>query len=458
MRARLRSWWFDIMQSLWFLPAILTATAILLALLTLRLDQTLLLERHPRIGWLFSGGVDGARGVLQAIAGSMITVSGLVFSITVVALQLASSQLSPRVLRTFMADRGNQVVLGFFIGTFTYALLVLRAVRSPLEDARSFVPSLSITVAIVLALASVALLIYFIHHAADGMRATVVIDRAATATRGLIDTLYPEDVGEPARAAPPEWLTRIPAGTVRAAKSGYLQTINADALFALAKHHALTIRPEPIVGDFVMPGAMLATVWPKDALDDEVTGTIYAALALGAERTLQTDVAFGFQQLTDIAVKALSPGINDPTTAMICIDRIGELLALLAQRRPPDEVRRGEDGSVRVVLRGPSFARLLDQTFVPIRHYGAADPIVAEHLLVRLGDIDAVAPGELREPIQRQGRLVRAASQSQLTLAEDRERVARAGTWIDSCGCDDANPAPTAAPRRDESPGGHRDS
>ncbi len=430
MHARLRSWWYEIENSLWFLPAVLTAVAVVLAFLTVRLDQTLLLDRRAEVRWLFGGGVEGARGVLQAIAGTMITVTALVFSITVVALQLASSQLSPRVLRTFMGDRGNQTVLGFFIGTFTYALLVLRVVRSPLEDSESFVPSLSVTVAIILALLSVALLIFFVHHAANAMRASVVIDRAVGATRNLITHLYPEDVGEAVRLDPPAWLATMPAAEVRAEGSGYLQSINADALFALAEHHALTIRPAPLVGEFVLPGERLVSVWPADTVDDEVEHVVREALVLGLERTLHADVAFGMQQLSDIAIKALSPGINDPTTAMVCIDRLSEVLVMLANRGKPNEVRIGKDGTARVVLQGPPFSRLVGIAFDQIRHYGASDPVVAEHLMTSLGRIARLIPAAHRAPVVDQGRLVLTISRTQLAISEDRDRIAGAGTWV----------------------------
>jgi uncharacterized membrane protein len=432
MHTRLRWWWYDIENSLWFLPAIVTAAAVVLAFVTVQLDQTLLLDRRSEVRWLFGGGAEGARGVLQAIAGTMITVTALVFSITVVSLQLASSQLSPRVLRTFMGDRGNQTVLGFFIGTFTYALLVLRVVRSPLEDTGGFVPSLSVTVAILLALLCVALLIFFVHHATDAMRASVVIERAAAATRDLITHLYPEDVGEASHADPRAWLATMPAGAVRAKGSGYLQSINTDALFALAEHHALTIRPEPRVGDFILPGEPLASVWPTDAVNDEVEHAIGEAMVLGLERTLHADVAFGIQQLSDIAVKALSPGINDPTTAMICIDRLSEVLVTLATRCKPAEVRSGDDGSVRVVLQGPPFAHLVGMAFDQIRHYGASDPVVAEHLLTSLGRIAALIPNGHRRPVVRQACLVVAAAQTKAVIPEDKERVVEAGSWV-SC-------------------------
>lgn len=440
MTARFNAWWFEIRSSLWFLPALLTLAAIVLALLTVWIDQSLLLDQRTQVGWLFGGGSEGARGVLEAIASTMVTVTALVFSITVVALQLASSQLSPRVLRAFMGDRGNQTVLGFFIGTFTYALLVLRAVRTPLEDSGGFVPALSVTVAIILALVSVALLIFFVHHAANAMRASVVIDRAAGATRDLINHLFPEEIGEGARSSSPARLETRPSARVRSEASGYLQVINADSLFDLAERHALIIRIEPCLGDFILPGETVAAVWPQDTRDDEVTAAIRGALVLGPERTLQADVAFGFQQLSDIAIKALSPGVNDPTTAEICVDRLGELFVRLANRGQPDEVRSANDGRVRVVLQGPAFADLVDQALDPIRHYGAGDPNVAAHLLGVLGRVAELVPAEYCATITTQARRILATALGSLTLSADRERVARAAAWADTvCASSDIN-------------------
>lgn len=430
MAARFNAWWFEIKSSLWFLPALLTLGGVVLAFVTVWFDQTLLLDARAEVGWLFGGGSEGARGVLESIASTMVTVTALVFSITVVALQLASSQLSPRVLRAFMGDRGNQTVLGFFIGTFTYALLVLRTVRSPLEDSGGFVPSLSVTVAIILAMVSVGLLIFFVHHAANAMRASVVIDRAAGTTRDLINNLFPEEIGEGVRPSPPAWMETRPAALVCSESSGFLQVINGDSLFDLAERHSLIIRIEPWIGDYILPGETVAAVWPQGDQDDEVTAAIRKALVLGPERTLQADVAFGFQQLSDIAIKALSPGINDPTTAEICIDRLGELIVRLANRGKPDEVRSGEDGSVRVVLQGPPFEKLVDRALDPIRHYGAGDPNVTAHLLDVLGRVAPLVPAEHCATITMQASRIQSSALAALPLPEDRSRVAQAAAWV----------------------------
>lgn len=449
MIERFRSRWYDVRDGLWFLPAILTVAAVGLALLTGWIDRSLLLDRRTEVSWAFGGGTEGARGVLEAIAGTMITVTALVFSITVVALQLAASQLTPRVLRSFMGDRPNQVVLGFFIATFTYALLVLRTVRSPLDGEGGFVPALSVTIAIGLALISVGLLIFFIHHAANSMRTSVVIDRAAGTALALAARLYPDEVGHGVRAQPAAWLAEAPAATVHAETGGYVQTVDADALFDLAERHALTVRPEPAIGEFVLPGAALASVWPETMLDDEVTAAVRSALILGPERTTRHDLELSLRLLVDIAVKALSPGINDPTTATICIDRLAEVMVVLANRAPPDEVRSGDDRSVRLVLLSPAFAHLADVAFAQIRHYGAGDPVVVAHLVRVLGQVAGLVPPARQSPIRQQAWACVLAARDQPWPAADQLRVAAAAEWLkpdaDGGGPTNLHPAASAA-------------
>ncbi len=430
MRARIETWWFAITQSLWFVPTLMTGGAVVLAIITPWIDQAVLGDSRSDIGWLFGGGTEGARGVLQAISGTMITVTALVFSLTVVALQLASSQLSPRILHTFMTDRATQVVMGSFIGTFTYALLVLRVVRAPLEETGGFVPSLSVTVAIGLAVGCVGLLNFFVNHVTNAMRASVVINRAASAARSLIDQIYPDDVDEATERDSPVAIPFQPAAVVRAEGSGYLQRVDIDALGRLAEQDELMIRPEPEVGSFVLPGAILATVWPAEAVDDDVDRAIRGAFGLGVERTLQADVAFGLQQLSDIAVKALSPGINDPTTARICIDRLSELLVLLGGRAPADTVLRGEDGQVLVVLSPPGFADLVNEAFGEIRHYGSNDPVVATYMVAMLGRIAELVPAERRQPLVEQAELLLRSMRSNPMEAPERAEVERAADWI----------------------------
>jgi uncharacterized membrane protein len=220
------------------------------------------------------------------------------------------------------------------------------------------------------------------------------------------------------------------AGAVRAEASGYLQRIDTDALVRVAEREQLMIRPDPAVGSFVLPGAILATVWPADALEEETERAIRGAFGLGVERTMETDVAFGLQQLSDIAVKALSPGINDPTTARICVDRLSELLVTLGQRAPAEEILRGEDDQVLVMLSRPSFTNLVGEAFIEIRHYGSNDPFFAAHLVAILGRIADLVPAAKRPPLVEQAELVLATVRSATILPADREEIERAAAWI----------------------------
>lgn len=433
MRARLEARWYDVTDSLWFLPTVLTACAVALAFGMVQIDRVFLADRSTESDWLFGAGVSGAREVLSVIAGTMITVTGVVFSITIVALQLASSQFTPRVLRTFTGDRGNQLVLGVFIATFTYALLVLRTVREAPDDSRpAFVPAASVTVAIVLALVSIGCLIYYIDHAANSIRASVVIDRAANDALGLIDDLFPADTGHPADPQVPGDAPDGPSFAVTTDGGGYLQAIHEPTLFGLGEGRAVTVRIDTAIGAYLLPGTVVATVWRRaatEAEDAQVRDGVRRALVLGPERTLQSDLELGIRQIADIAVRALSPGVNDPTTAMICIDRLAGALVTLAGREAPRTARTGGGGHVRVIFPAPRFEDLVEVAFAQIRHFGASDFVVAAHLARMLGEIARVAPPGRRSPLARQARLVVASAREQIAIPEDLAGVERAAQW-----------------------------
>ncbi len=430
MRERLDYWWHDVQDSLWFIPTLLTAAAAGLALLMVEIDQRLGSDEGNTEIWLYGGGVDGARGVLTAIAGTMITVTGVVFSITIVALQLASVQFTPRVLRAFTGDRGNQVVLGVFIGTFTYALLVLRTVRTEADDGERFVPALAVTVATGLSLVSVGFLIYYIHHAARSIQASVIIDRATDDTRDLIDALFTSRAGLPVL---PEavMLPSTPATPVLAGEAGYVQTVDSEALIYLARERGLTIRLTVGIGEFVLPGARLAEVWTTIGKVEtaEVSEAIQGAFVLGLERTLHDDPAFGFRQLADIGIRALSPSINDPTTAMSCIDRLGELLVRLASREQPATIRTSDEGGTLLVLTTTTVEQLVELAYGQIRHYGAADAVVMVHLAETLRRISVLTPDACHEPLARQARLVRESARNKIAVEADLALVERACVW-----------------------------
>jgi len=383
--------WERMRTSFWLVPALMAAGAAALSSGTVTLDRALGPEALRVQGWVWSGGADGARSVLSTIAGSMATVAGVVFSVNIVALTLASSQFGPRLLRNFTRDLGNQLVLGTFISTFLYCLLVLRVVRN--TDEGSFVPELSVTCAVLLAVASIGVLIYFIGHVANAIQAESLIAVVGQELRDQIVAQYADRSVSDTGCQSPELPKGLPQ-TVRATTGGYVQGVAHDVLVAAAADVGAVLRVSCRPGDFVQMHGLLALVHGALApLDEDTAARIRTAFTLGRRRTPTQDVRYGARQLTEIAVRALSPGINDPATAMGCLDWLGNALAEMA-RRTPAAAERHEGGQLRMLALPVTFAELADLAFTPIRKYGAGDPSVALHLirtLARIGE-DASAP------------------------------------------------------------------
>jgi uncharacterized membrane protein len=369
MLARLQLTWATLRDSLWFLPAVLTAGAALLAITLVRIE-VVFRDSLPTEGrWIMGGSADGARSVLSTVAGSLITVTGVVFSVTVVALQLASSQFTPRILRNFMADRINQLVLGVLIATFTFALLVLRVVRSS-DEGEEFVPHISVSVAILLSLISIAFLIYFIHHAARSIQASVILATVTSAALDQVQRLFPQEIGEPESEPLP--MVEVPswkAERVLAERDGYLQAVDQASLFQLGERHQILIRMAQPVGAFVVVGQVLAEVWSKEPLEADIQANIRHAFVLGEERTPEQDLEFFFLEISDMAVKALSPSINDPTTASHCLDRLTQILLAFGKRRPPPPLRT-KSGSVHFLALPIDFEGAVETAFAQICHFG----------------------------------------------------------------------------------------
>jgi uncharacterized membrane protein len=396
---RLVKYWDRVRTSLWFVPALMVVAAIALALAAITADEGLAGRDWRSWGWAYTGSAEGASAVLGAIAGSMITIAGVVFSLTLIALQLASSQFGPRLLRNFMRDTTNQLVIGTFVSTFLYCLLVLRAIRR--EDVHPFVPHLSVTLGVLLALASLGVLIYFIHHVAVSIQADEVVARVAQELMVGIDRLYPMQIGEGGPAAPsPERLPEAfeaEARPVPAVGNGYLQLVDADGLMALARRADAIIRVERRPGHYVVAGTPLALVWPGARANARLADQLRSAFILGEQRTPVQDVEFSVNQIAEVAVRALSPGVNDPFTAIACLDRLGAALSRLAEREIPSAHRRDGDGQLRVVAPPVTFPAIVAAALDPIRRYGRSDASVTLRLLDTIG----VVAGAARRPEDR---------------------------------------------------------
>jgi uncharacterized membrane protein len=356
--------------------------AVGLSVLMIQVDEALAPQFIGSLPWVYAGGPEGARAVLSTIAGSMITVAGVTFSITIVALTLASQQFGPRLLRGFLRDLGNQVVLGTFVSTFSYCLLVLRTVRG--NEGAQFVPHLSVTLGVLLAMLSLGVLIFFIHHVSISIQASQIIANVAIDLSEAVVRLFPDELGS-ARKPPSVGVHSLPddrdGRVVPATTSGYVQAIDGDALLRLTAEHEVILRIEVQPGRFVHDGAALMRAWPKAALNGAFCETARAAFILGARRTPTQDVEFFIEQLVDLAVRALSPGINDPGTARMCLDRLGQTLCQMATRDMPAAARYDHNGRLRVLTSPVTFDDMAAMAFNEIRRYGRGSVSVTIHLL-----------------------------------------------------------------------------
>jgi uncharacterized membrane protein len=416
MKIRLLNLWESLRTSFWFIPAAMTLSAVVLSFLLVFIDKRIDSNSQHIFGFIYSGGADGARLVLSTIAGSMITVAGVTFSITIVALTLASSQFGPRLLRNFMHDTGNQVVLGTFIASFAYCLLVLRTIRT--MEGEVFVPNISVAIAIVLALAGIAVLIYFIHHVSVSMQAEQVISAVYRDLEEKMQRLFPEESQDGvARREDGEAMRHIADSDyqrgvdVLAAYSGYLQAIDYNRLLEIAGEKDLLVILPRRPGDFIVAGIPLMAIKSKEETDENTLRQLANTVIVGSQRTPEQDAEFAVHQLVEVALRALSPGINDPYTAISCIDRLGSALCFLCDKEFPSTYRYDEEGNLRVVSKPVTFKGIIDAAFDQVRQYGGQSISVTIRLLETLGTIALqTRTGEQREAVFHQAGMILSTS------------------------------------------------
>lgn len=390
MITKLRHYWQEMRSSFWFMPAVCVVVAVGLAIILIAVDASVELRVDKRWPLIFGAGAAGARGLLTAVASSMITVAGVVFSITIVALALTASQYTSRVLRTFMRDRANQIVLGVFVGIFAYCVVVLRTIRG--GDEGAFIPALAVMGGLVLAFVGIGFLIFFIHHISVSIQASSIVAAAAWETMAAVDRLFPQELGKGAdNEAHSDAAITLPQhdwSVAPARKTGYIQNVIGEALLALARERQVVVRMEHGIGEFVIEGMALVSVAGGKGVDDEMVAALNAAYVVERQRTLEQDAAFGIRQIVDIAMKALSPGINDSTTAIMCVDYLGAILTRIAGRAMPSVYRLDEAGELRVVARSASFQSMLAEAFDQIRQNAQGNAAV---LLRQLEALEIIA-------------------------------------------------------------------
>ena len=399
MRARLANLWDSFRSSFWFVPSIMSLFAIALALGTCQLDE-LIASSNRELSW-FSTTAEAARSTLSSVAGATIALAGVVFSITVLTLSIASSQFGSRLVRNVMSDSIADLVIGQYVGTSLYCMLVLQTVREGKNGTDVFTPQLGTAVGLILGLICMGMLILFIHHVATAMQAPTIITAVARDLDLAVDRLFPERIGE----RPDEEESRLSIEDLRAELSdnnitvasqaeGYIEGIDGDSLVSLACDAEGVVELLCKPGDFVTRDNLLARIWlPRDTEKTEDMTTSYInsvnrVIIVGPRRTPRQDVGYAARELVEIALRALSPGINDPFTAMSCVDRLGGALGRLVERSVPVRIRRDGESVARVLItEADGFPEVLIQSFGQIREYGAGSTAVSLTILKALAEI-----------------------------------------------------------------------
>jgi uncharacterized membrane protein len=383
LRAQLLKYWNHVHSSFWFLPLSMTFAAVALAFLMLAIDQSVDTETLSA-WWTFQSEADAATALMETIASSTITTASVVFSIMLVALSLASSQFGSRLISNYMRDSRTQFALGTFVATYIYCLLVIRAIRSSDAIDGAFIPELSVAVGVILAILNIFVLIYFIHHIAVSIQASEILARIGSELNERIDHLFPEQPSSKSACAQTRSIFQgLPddfedqAAPVEATSDGYLQTVDLIALIELASKKNMVVKLECSPGEYIIQGMPLVKVAPGTQLDEKLTSQINFMFVTDVQRTPGQDILFVVNQLVEVAVRALSPSLNDPFTAITAIDHLGSALCRLVKCDTPSPYLFDDQGRLRVYAPAITFTLILDDAFSPIRQFSQSNvPVV----------------------------------------------------------------------------------
>jgi uncharacterized membrane protein len=416
--------WDYLRSSLWFVPILCVLVGVGLSFATIAIDRSV----GTVVPRSLSGDPDAALAILTTVALSMVTLTGLVLTITMVVVQLAMGQFTPRVIRTILRDRPSQFAIGVFVATFAHAMLVMREVAAPSRsDPNGFVPGLAIVVAFILILISIMVLVSYVHHIGQSLRVASLIDSVGDDTRKLLFELYPDiDTGEQSATdgeSPLDSLQQV----VPAPSPGVLYKIEERELVEAAQSADVTIVILPQIGDFVPQGAPIFNVHGGTVADGR---RLLRAVALGRERTLHQDLGYGLQMLVDVAVRSLSKSMGDPTTAVQALDRLHDCLRQLIQRPFPSGHHLDSTGRLRLVVPKLTWQCYLDIVMDDLRHYAVSSIQVTRRLVAMLEDLAIIAPAERRPPLDRQLELLRNMASRAFSEQYDREYALDLGQQI----------------------------
>lgn len=402
--------WSELKATFWFVPVVIIISSIFLSIGLVYIDGQVDFSNDGIMRFFFVTSADSARLILSTISGAMMGVAGTVFSITLVALTLASSQFGPRLIKNFMYVRLHQVVLGAYISTYLYCLLVLNAVKD--DGDYTFVPSISILVAIVAAIANIILLIVFIHHIAISLQADKVISDISDFISKQVENLFPEKMGEvkekeenvDATAAISAYQNQIP---LKSPRSGYLQYVDTETLIKVVSRNDSLLELYHRPGGYLVEGEDLGLLYLNGIWEKDEPGDIYNQFIIGKTKTAQQDLEFSISQMVEIASRALSSGINDPYTAIACIDNLTATMVYLAQAEFPSKYRFDEEETLRVIVDAVEFEGVLNAAFNQIRQFSGGSPAVIIRLMEALITISGFTSNEAhRKAVERQAEMV----------------------------------------------------
>lgn len=431
MKTKLINFWIYLRATFWFVPALMILLAIIFAFNLVTFDRALGSFSLRFYGFTYSVSPEGARAVLSTIAGSMMTVAGVTFSITIVVLNLASSQFGPRLLRNFMQDRRTQFVLGAFVASFIYCLLVLRSVET--LGSQVFVPNISVIFALLLAIFNVGVLIFFIHNVATSIQADEVVAEISRELRHNIRKIFPDELDydflderrkkaeilEKKKKTDHHYLHKITAP-----HDGYLQAIDREKLLQLATDHDYIISLQLRQGQYVVAHSTLAIITSEDIFDTNLTNTIIDSFIFGSQRTPEQDAEYPIHQLVEVAVRALSPGINDPYTALACIEQLASTLNYLSKRAFPSPYCFDDQDQLRLKIKPYTYSGILNASFDQIRQYGSTSVAVTIRLLETLATLtEQTRHPDQRTAIYRQAGMILRGSENTLPEENDRQDV-----------------------------------
>jgi uncharacterized membrane protein len=429
---KVKQYWFEMKSSFWFIPFLIALGSILLSIFTIELDQKyslVLLEKWPK---LFGLSPEASRGMLSTIASSMMSMMTVAFSMTLVTLALASSQYTSRILRNFMRSKTNQAVLGIFSGTFIYCLIILRTIQG--GENPEITPSISVIMGFFLSLMGVGVLVLFIHHIASSIQAANIIASVADETIATIERLFPERMGHGKRKEFHENSMKF-SRSIISYQSGYIQNVDEKKLLELSCRWDNVFKMNYGIGDFVVIGMPILFIKNDMKLTEVMEKELRNAMLINRHRTIEQDTLYGIRQIVDVALKALSPGVNDTTTGVMCMDYLTSIMAHITMREIPS-IYRHENNQLRIIAKVPDYEKFLDESFSQIRANAKGNVAIIKKFLTAIEVLSQLTDdperryfltleaGKISELLEEDSSFPSDKSELGLRLVEVKERLA----------------------------------